>query len=281
MHRDWQHKDWHHKTLVIVPTYNERENLPELITQIRGLAGDVHVLVVDDNSPDGTGDLADTFAVSDAGVHVIHRAAKLGLGTAYRAGFNYGLEKGYHFICTMDADFSHSPQSIPVMLNKACGIASETATNVDAGTTPQLYDIVIGSRYVEGGRMVGWPWTRKLISFGANWLVHALLNTAVRDCTAGFRCYRRRVLETIDLDSIFSSGYSFLVEMAFYCQQAGFRMGEVPITFVNRTQGASKISKWEIFRAMYTLLRLRTAKLPWDRMIGFVDQFRSKRVELQ
>ena len=264
---------WTSSAIVIVPTYNERENLPELVAQIRALPGDIHVLVVDDNSPDGTGEIADELASLDSGVSVVHRTAKLGLGTAYRAGFQHGLENGYHFICTMDADFSHNPSSIPAMLDKACGF---DPLNHDK----QLYDIVIGSRYVEGGCMVGWPWTRKLISFGANWLVHALLNTAVRDCTAGFRCYRRRVLETINMDAIFSSGYSFLVEMAFYCQQAGFRMGEVPITFVNRTQGASKISKWEIFRAMYTLIRLRTAKLPWDRMVNFVTSFRSKRVEV-
>ncbi len=268
-------RQWDGKVIVIVPTYNERENLPQLVDEIRSLPGDIHVLIVDDNSPDGTGAIADTFAAADDGVFVLHREAKLGLGTAYRAGFRRALANGYHFICTMDADFSHNPASIPTMLDKACGI---DPLNPDDKT---LYDIVIGSRYVAGGSMVGWPWTRKLISFGANWLVHALLNTAVHDCTAGFRCYRHRVLETINLDAIFSSGYSFLVEMAFYCEQAGFRMGEVPITFVNRTQGNSKISKWEIFRAMYTLIRLRTAKLPWDRMVSFVDYFRNKRVELQ
>jgi glycosyltransferase involved in cell wall biosynthesis len=237
--------------LMIVPTYNERENLPALIRQLRGLPDDLHVLVVDDASPDGTGDLADTLAAQDAGVAVLHRSGKLGLGTAYRAGFAYGLARDYQVICTMDADFSHNPASVPALLVKL----------------QNGYDLVVGSRYVPGGRVAGWPRMRKLLSFTANWLVHLFLGVTTRDCTAGFRCYRRRVLETIPLDTIFSSGYSFLIEMAFLCQQAGFRIGEVPITFVNRTQGASKISKVEIVRAMYTLLRLRTRTLPWERWV--------------
>ncbi len=243
---------WTGLALMIVPTYNERENLGRLVQQLRSLAGDVHVLVVDDRSPDGTGAIADGLAATDAGVHVLHRAGKLGLGTAYKSGFAYGLAQGYQFLCTMDADFSHNPSSLPLLLDKANG----------------GFDLVIGSRYVPGGDIVGSTQSRKLISYLANWSAHLLLGVAARDCTAGFRCYRRRVLETVDLDRIFSSGYSFLIEMAFYCQQAGFRIGEVPITFVNRTEGASKISKTEIYKAFYTLLRLRTRALPWERVIN-------------
>jgi glycosyltransferase involved in cell wall biosynthesis len=245
---------------MIVPTYNERENIERLVARLRALPGNVHVLIVDDHSPDGTGVLADALASTDAGVHVLHRAGKLGLGTAYKAGFAYGLARGYHYLCTMDADFSHSPESLPTLLDKAS----------------QGYDLVIGSRYVPGGNVIGSTHTRKLVSYGANWLAHTVLNIAARDCTAGFRCYRRQVLETINLDAIFSSGYSFLIEMAFYCQQASFRIGEVPITFVNRTEGVSKISRGEIYRAMYTLLRLRTSALPWQQVVDFYHRRRSE-----
>ncbi len=237
------------QALAIVPTYNERENLARLVASLRGQPGNIHVLIVDDNSPDGTGAIADAIAAGDSGVHVLHRAGKQGLGTAYRAGFHYGLEQGFAYLCTMDADFSHNPESLPALIEKAAS----------------GYDLVIGSRYVPGGAVVGSPPLRKFISYAANSLAHTILGVAAHDCTAGFRCYRRVVLETIDLDSIFSSGYSFLIEMAFYCQRAGFRIGEVPITFVNRTEGASKINRREIYKAFYTLLRLRTSALPWEK----------------
>ena len=244
--------DWHGQALMIVPTYNEKENIARLIQRLRALPGDIHVLVVDDNSPDGTGAIVDALAATDAGVHVLHRSGKLGLGTAYRAGFAFGLERPYRYLCTMDADFSHSPESLPALLSKAS----------------QGYDLVVGSRYVPGGGVEGWPASRKILSAGANWLAHLLLGVSIRDCTAGFRCYHRRVLERINLDTIFSSGYSFLIEMAFHVQQAGFRAGEVPIIFVNRTEGSSKISKSEIYKAFYTLIRLRTQALPWEWITG-------------
>ncbi len=253
-------RTWSGAALMIVPTYNELENLPELVRQLRALPGDVHVLVVDDDSPDGTGALADDLALRDPGVAVLHRAGKLGLGTAYKAGFNHALARTYQYICTMDADFSHNPASLPDLLDKAAG-----------GD-----DLVVGSRYVPGGGVVGWPAGRKLISFVANQLAHLFLGITTRDCTAGFRCYRRTVLETIQLDAIFSGGYSFLIEMAFLVEAAGFRVGEVPITFVNRTQGDSKISKVEIVKAFYTLLRLRTRALPWDRMVGYYNRRKAR-----
>jgi glycosyltransferase involved in cell wall biosynthesis len=189
----------------------------------------------------------------------------LGLGTAYKAGFAFGLANEYEYICTMDADFSHNPHSLPDLLDAAADGA----------------DLVVGSRYVPGGELVGWPQFRKLISAVANRLAHLFLGVAAHDCTAGFRCYRRRLLETIDLDSIFSTGYSFLIEMTFLCQKAGFRIVEVPITFVNRTQGASKISQVEIVKAFYTMIRLRTSVLPWDRMVGMVHRRRPKNMEAQ
>ena len=254
---------WQGQALMIVPTYNERENLARLVQRLRALPGDVHVLVVDDGSPDGTGAIADAIAASDAAVHVIHRAGKQGLGTAYKAGFRYGLEHGFRYICTMDADFSHSPESLPALLDKAAS----------------GYDLVIGSRYVAGGAVVGSPATRQFVSYSANWLAHLFLGVAARDCTAGFRCYRRTVLETIDLDAIFSSGYSFLIEMAFYCQRAGFRIGEAPITFVNRTEGASKINRREIYKAFYTLIRLRTGALPWQRIMARYNRWKERALE--
>jgi len=246
--------------LMIVPTYNERENIRQLVGQLRALPGNVHVLVVDDNSPDGTGAIADEMVAQDPGIAVLHRAGKQGLGTAYKDGFTYGVGQGYQYICTMDADFSHNPASLPAIVEKAA-----------AG-----HDLVIGSRYVPGGHVVGWPASRKVLSAAANRMAHLFLGIAARDCTAGFRCYRRIVLETIPLDSIFSGGYSFLIEMAYLCEAAGFRIGEVPITFVNRTQGDSKISKLEIYKAMYTLIRLRTRALPWERWELFYQRRKAR-----
>ncbi|MFN2199931.1 MAG: polyprenol monophosphomannose synthase [Caldilineaceae bacterium] len=250
------------KTLAIVPTYNERENISRMVMALRALAEGVDVLVVDDGSPDGTGALVDMLAASDEGIHVLHRAAKLGLGTAYKAGFAFGLANAYEYICTMDADFSHDPSALPSLLDAA-----------SAGA-----DLVVGSRYVPGGKVIGWPRFRTIISAVANRLAHVFLGVDTHDCTAGFRCYRRALLETIDLDSIFSTGYSFLIEMTFLCQQKGFRIVEVPITFVNRTQGASKISKVEIVKAFYTMIRLRTSALPWDKMMGIVHNRRDRRL---
>jgi dolichol-phosphate mannosyltransferase len=232
---------WSGSALVVLPTYNEAENVALLVSQLRNLPGDVHVLVVDDASPDGTGRIADQLAETDAGVSVLHRTQKLGLGTAYLAGFAHGLEKGYQYLCTMDADFSHPPEALPALLDRAAAGAG----------------LVIGSRYVPGGQVVGSTLPRRLISYSANWLAHAILGIRARDCTAGFRCYRRTVLQSIDLTAIFSSGYSFLIEMAYYCQRAGVPIAEVPITFVNRTAGTSKINRAEIFKALYTVVRLR------------------------
>ena len=231
------------QAIAIVPTYNEIENLEPLVRQLLALPANLGVIVVDDNSPDGTGKVADRLAAEDTRVWVIHRPAKLGLGTAYKAGFARALDLGASLILTMDADFSHDPRYIPAMLAKA-----------------QTCDLVIGSRYVQGGGAQDCVAWRVLLSRGANLFAKAMLGLQVHDCTAGFRCYRRRVLEKIDLEGILSEGYSFLIEMLYRIQQGGFRVGEVPILFVNRRRGASKISRNEIVRAVGTVLRLWSGK---------------------
>jgi len=231
---------------VIIPTYNEKENIEALVTQLLTLPTGVHVIIVDDNSPDGTGDIADRLAmVSDGRVGVIHRPGKLGLGTAYIAGFKRALAEGFDLICTMDADFSHNPSYIPSMVGK-----------IDQG-----YDLVIGSRYVPGGGTTGCTFARKLLSWGANAFARTMLGLRAHDTTAGFRCYRREVLEEVGVDEIKASGYSFLIEMLYRIHRHGRQVGEIPIIFENRRLGTSKISKDEVIRAMGTVLRLACTRL--------------------
>jgi dolichol-phosphate mannosyltransferase len=215
-----------------------------LVEQLLALPIEVQVIVVDDNSPDGTGAIADELAGSDFHVRVIHRPGKLGLGTAYIAGFKSALSMGAGRILTMDADFSHHPRYVPDLV----------AGSRDA-------DLVIGSRYVRGGGTRQCTLPRKVLSWGANTFAKMVLWLQAMDCTAGFRCYRREVLESIDLDSIFSDGYSFLIEMLYHVQHQGWRVAEVPIIFENRLHGASKISRQEILRAMYTVVRLGMERL--------------------
>lgn len=230
---------------VIIPTYNERENIPDLVEMILRLPYALHLIIVDDNSPDGTGELAEAIAAREERLSVIRRAGKLGLGTAYLAGFRLAFEQGRSHMMTMDADFSHHPRYIPDMIRR-----------MEEGG----YDLVIGSRYVPGGGTRHWHWQRVLFSWGANQIAKFSLGLRPNDCTAGFRLYRREVLESIDLDNIFSNGYSFLLEMLLKVQQRGWHIGEVPILFADRQRGASKISKDEIFKAGYTVLRLRWEK---------------------
>lgn len=230
----------------IVPTYNESENIKALVTQLLALPTDILVIVVDDNSPDGTGDIADRLAEENPGrIEVIHRAGKLGLGTAYIAGFRRALAGRADLICTMDADFSHNPRYIPDMVEKI----------------GQGYDLVIGSRYVPGGGTSGCTFDRKLLSWGANAFARTVLGLRAHDTTAGFRCYRREVLESVQLDEIKASGYSFLIEMLHRVHRRGWQVGEVPIVFENRRLGTSKISRNEVTRAMGTVLRLGWARL--------------------
>ncbi len=231
------------RALVVVPTYNEADNLPRLVPDILAQPGRVHILVVDDGSPDGTGALADSFA-QDAGnegrVHVLHREKKSGLGRAYLAGFAWGLARGYDAFVEMDADFSHDPLYLPRLLERA----------VDA-------DVVVGSRYLNGISVINWPLKRILLSWGANRYVQRITGLPVRDCTSGFRLYRRRALEGMDLDSVRSNGYSFQVEMTFRAAMAGFRIVEAPIIFVERRAGRSKMSESVIWESLLMPWRLR------------------------
>jgi glycosyltransferase involved in cell wall biosynthesis len=233
------------KAMMIVPTYNEKENVESLVGEILDLPVPVEIIIVDDNSPDGTGEIADQLAAAHAGrVHVIHRPGKLGLGTAHVAGIEKALDMGASRLMTMDADFSHPPRYIPPLLQKCDEV-----------------DVVIGSRYVDGGGTTYCTTLRKVLSRGANGFAHLLLGLRARDATAGFRCYRREVLESIELDNIRANGYSFLIEMLFRCQRAGWRVGEVPIVFVNRLRGTSKISRNEIVKALWTVVRLIPRRL--------------------
>ena len=232
------------KSSVIVPTYNERENIVLLAPELLALPVGLHVIVVDDNSPDSTGLIADEMAARDPRISVVHRPGKLGLGTAYVAGFKKALADGSDRILTMDADYSHHPRFIPSMIERS-----------------QAADLVIGSRYVRGGGAVDSPAMRRLLSYGANAFAKTLLGLKAMDCTAGFRCYRRAVLESIDLEAIFSNGYSFLIEMLFNVQRRGFSVAEVPIQFMDRRLGSSKISRNEITRALYTVLRLSARRV--------------------
>jgi dolichol-phosphate mannosyltransferase len=236
------------KHVIVIPTYNECENIEALIGLIVGLDIGSGIVVVDDDSPDGTGKLADELATHYAGITVIHRPAKLGLGTAHIAGMHAALAGGAEQVVTMDADFSHHPQYIPSLL---AALSS--------------FDMVIGSRYVAGGGTLACTWPRKALSRGANLFARTVLSLRATDATAGFRAYRRRVLESIALDEIVSNGYSFLIEMLFLVQQRGWTIGEVPIVFENRQRGASKISRAEILRAMQTVLRLGAERAMWHR----------------
>ncbi len=217
------------KTLVIIPTFNERDSLPIQVDGVREHAPDVDILVVDDNSPDGTGQWADDRAAADGRVHVLHRPGKQGLGVAYRAGFAWGLERGYDVLVEMDADGSHQARQLPDLLAKA-------------GEGPGEYDLVIGSRWVPGGTVVNWPTSRKLLSVWANRYVRVVLGIPVRDATAGYRAYTAPTLRAIDLDDVDSQGYGFQVDMTLRAIREGATVTEVPIEFVERAQGVSKMS---------------------------------------
>jgi glycosyltransferase involved in cell wall biosynthesis len=215
------------RALVVVPTYDEVDNLRDLLTRLRDACGPgLDVLVVDDASPDGTGDLADALAAEDAHLSVLHRPGKAGLGAAYVAGFSWGLARGFDALLEMDADLSHDPADVPRLLTALAGA-----------------DLVIGSRYVPGGRVVDWPARRERLSRGGNRYVRAVTGLPLTDATSGFRAFRAPVLETLDLGTVHSEGYCFQVDLALRTWRAGFRVVEIPITFVERRAGASKISR--------------------------------------
>ena len=227
------------KSLVIVPTYNEKDNLSPLIERVMRHPPDVDVLVVDDNSPDGTGKLADEIAAKNPRVHVLHRSEKNGLGRAYCAGFKWALERDYEFIFEMDGDFSHNPDDIPAFLR-----AAENA------------DLVVGSRYKDGIRIINWPLRRLMLSKGAANYVQIVTGMPITDPTGGYKCFRRRALQSLDLDRVRSNGYSFQIEMTHKLWRNGMRIVEVPIIFTDRFQGSSKMSFRIMAEAFWMVWRL-------------------------
>ncbi len=232
------------KTLVIVPTYNEKGNIKALAEDILGLKKGLDLLFIDDNSPDGTGQIADDLASRHDEISVIHRPGKAGLGRAYVTGFKHALENGYDSVITMDADLSHDPKYLPEFLQKL-----------------ESYDLVVGTRYIKGGGVVNWPWYRKLISRGGSVYTRLISGMPLHDTTGGFNGYRREVLETIHPEDIRSEGYSFQIEMKFRSWKAGFRIVEVPIVFVDRTTGRSKMSRKIFIEAIFMVWKLRLGRV--------------------
>ena len=229
------------ETLVIVPTYNEKENIAEIVVAVLGLGNGVEILVIDDASPDGTGAIVDSLAAANPRVHVLHRPGKLGLGSAYITGFKWALANtDARFIFEMDADFSHDPSAIPQFL----------AAAADA-------DLVIGSRYLKGITVVNWPLGRLILSYGANVYTRIVTGLPLRDATGGFKCFRRKVLERLPLDVIRSDGYSFQIEVNYLAWKQGFRIAEIPIMFVDRRVGISKMSKKIVWEAAFMVWRIR------------------------
>ncbi len=230
--------------LVIVPTYNERENLPGLLDRLFALPHGLEVLIVDDGSPDGTGSLVKERMATEPRLHLLERAGKMGLGSAYRAGFRYALDHGAQYVFEMDADFSHDPDAIGDFLREA-----------------EHADIVLGSRYLNGVTVVNWPLHRLVLSYMANVYTRIVTGLPVRDATGGFKCFRRRALEAIRLDRVRSDGYAFQIEMSYKCWRKGFRIVEIPITFVDRRAGQSKMSRRIVWEAVWMVWRLRLADL--------------------
>ena len=231
------------RVLVCIPTYDERESLPGVIARLRAAVPEAHVLVADDASPDGTGALADELAAGDSAVHVLHRPGKQGLGAAYLGAFGWGLARDYDVLVEMDADGSHQPEELPRLLAALEGGPEGPA------------DLVLGSRYVAGGQLEGWARSREALSRGGNAYVRIVLGLPLKDATGGFRAYRRHVLEAIDRDSVDSQGYCFQVDLAWRAWQAGFKVVEVPITFVERALGTSKMSRRIVSEALWQVTR--------------------------
>ncbi len=232
------------KALVVMPTYNEKENLPELLRRIFAEKLPLEVLIVDDNSPDGTGAVADALAAADPRVHVMHRPGKMGLGSAYVAGFRYALDRDYDAVFEMDADFSHNPDSLPEFLREL-----ETA------------DLVVGSRYLHGVTVVNWPLKRLVLSYGANVYTRVITGMPFKDATGGFKCFRRQVLESLDWNRVKSDGYGFQIEVNYKAWRKGFRIREIPILFVDRRAGESKMSRRIVWEAAWMVWRLRILDL--------------------
>ncbi|QNV36897.1 polyprenol monophosphomannose synthase [Rothia terrae] len=227
------------RVLTVIPTYNEKDNLPVVVSRLRAAVPDSDILVVDDSSPDGTGELADSMAAEDSAIHVLHRKVKDGLGGAYLAGFDWGLTNNYEVLVEMDADCSHQPEQLPLLIEA-----------IENGA-----ELAIGSRYVPGGKTKNWPAHRQILSRGANLYTRLILGTKIKDITAGYRAYRREALQKLNLDGIDSKGYVFQVDLAWRSEQAGLKITEVPITFVEREIGDSKMDGNIILDSMTKVTR--------------------------
>lgn len=234
------------KSVVIVPTYNEIENISKMIERVFSLPIEIDLLVIDDGSPDGTAAVVKALQAAHSGLHLIERSGKLGLGTAYIAGFRWALERDYDYVCEMDCDFSHNPDDLARLLD-ACAVGGA--------------DLAIGSRYVTGVNVVNWPIGRVIMSYYASAYVRTVLSMPVRDCTAGFVCFSRKVLETINLDDIRMKGYGFQIEMKYSTHKLGFKITEVPIIFTDRTEGSSKMSGGIFGEAFWGVLKMKMRKI--------------------
>ena len=232
------------KTLIIIPTYNEIDNIEKLLEQVLAKSETIEVLVIDDNSPDGTALRVEFMQSSEPRIHILERPGKMGLGSAYVTGFKYALERDYDYIIEMDADFSHNPEDIPLLLNAA-----------------KKYDLVIGSRYCEGVNIIHWPIKRLLISYFASKYVRTITRMPIKDPTSGFKCFQRKVLENIDLDKILSDGYAFQIEMNFRAWVKGFHIKEIPIVFTERKNGVSKMSRRIVWEAAWMVWRLEFMRI--------------------
>jgi len=232
------------KILVVTPTYDEAENIQKFISEILAQSPEIDMLVIDDNSPDGTGDIVERVRAQNPRVHLIRRPRKMGLGTAYVEGFKYAIAHSYDFVFEMDADFSHNPEEVPRFLEKA-----------------QSCDLVIGSRYTNGVRVVNWPIRRLILSYAANVYTRIITGMPIKDATGGFKCFRRKVLEAIDLSKVHSNGYAFQIEMNFKAWSKGFKLCEHPIVFVDRRSGVSKMSKKIVYEAVFMVWKLKLKKL--------------------
>ena len=234
------------KALIIIPTYNEKENIHKIVQAVLKQDKSIEVLIVDDNSPDGTAEIVQSMMESNQRIHLLQRAGKFGLGSAYIAGFKYAIQNEYDYIFEMDADFSHNPELIPEFLREI-----------------KHYDLVIGSRYVNGVNVVNWPFRRLLISYIASKYVRFITGIPVKDPTSGYKCFRKEVLQTINIDKVLSDGYSFQIEINYKVWKKGFRIKEIPIIFIDRRSGQSKMSKKIIIEAMFVVWQLRFFNKLW------------------
>lgn len=234
----------YNKSLLIIPTYNEIDNIKKMLDTLHGLYPELSVLIIDDGSPDGTADIVKDYQKNWPTLHLIQREGKLGLGTAYIAGFRFALEKAYEYIFEMDCDFSHDPNDIPTLLEDA-----------------QTNDLIIGSRYIDGIRIINWPMRRLLLSYFAGVYTRIITGMTVLDATGGFKCFKRNALESLNLDKVFSNGYSFQIELNFKVWSKGLKVKEVPIVFTERRDGESKMSGGIVFEAVFAVIKLRLRKI--------------------